>query len=352
MQIRRFVKWFLRSTQPEAQRARLIVRLVIVVALFVVLFWIIPIGKVIQALRAADLRLFAIGVAFGLVTIFLSSVEMLPLTRKQGINRNLLQIFAINLSVKFYLLLMPTMLVGSAVRWYRFAQPEGKVVESFVALAFFRLFETFLTLVMGLGFFLLSMQEAIQVSVGWVVLLIVVIVFVWVLITRFSLPIYRWIRGRAGALPDRPYLHPILDSLEKVLSTASSYADMPASGLFLMIGAGILSALAGITSALFLAEAVGINLGFLEIGWIQAVVSLASQLPFTIGEGLGVREVTLVAVLSLFGINAAHALAFSFLIFIRNILIALLGGILEAIEALRARRLVRLAAIHRDTNDL
>jgi len=92
--------------------------------------------------------------------------------------------------------------------------------------------------------------------------------------------------------------------------------------------------------------------GFLEMGWIQAVVSLASQLPFTIGEGLGVREVTLVAVLSLFGINAAHALAFSFLIFIRNILIALMGGILEAIEALRARRTVRLAEIHRDTNDL
>ncbi len=352
MHIRRFVKWFLRSTEPQAQRARLIVRLVIVLGLFVVLFWIIPIGKVIQALRAADIRLFAIGVVFGLATVFLSSVEMLPLIRKQGIKRNLLQIFAINLSVKFYLLLLPTMLVGSAVRWYRFAQPEGKVVESFVALAFFRLFETFLTLVMGLGFFLISMQEAIQVSVGWVVLLILVIVLVWVLITRFSLPIYRWIRARAGALPDRPYLHPILDGLEKVLSTASSYADMPASGLFLMIGAGILSALAGITSALFLAEAVGINLGFLEMGWIQAVVSLASQLPFTIGEGLGVREVTLVAVLSLFGINAAHALAFSFSIFIRNILIALMGGILEAIEAFRARRLVRLAAIHRDTNDL
>jgi len=352
MHISRSMKWFLRSAEPQAQRARQIVRIIIVIGLFIVLFWIIPIGKVIQAIRAADARLFAIGFIFGLVTVFLTSVEMLPLTRKQEINRNILQIFAINLSVKFYLMLTPTTLVGSGVRWYRLAQPEGKVVEAFVALAFFRLFETFLTLVMGLGFFLLSMQETLQVSVGWVVLLIVVIVLVWVLITRFSLPIYRWIRERAGSLPDRPYLHPILDSLEKVISTASSYADMPARGLVLMIGSGILSALAGITSALFLAEAVGIKLDFLEMGWIQAVVSLASQLPFTVGEGLGIREVTLVAVLSLFGINAANALAFSFLMFIRSFLIALIGGILEAIQALRTRRVARPAVINRNTNHL
>jgi uncharacterized protein (TIRG00374 family) len=351
MQISRSIKWFLRSAEPQAQRARQITRIIIVLGLFIILFWIIPLGKVIQAIRATDARLFAIGFVFGLVTVFLTSLQMLPLTRKQGINRNVFQIFAINLSVKFYLMLTPTTLVGSGVRWYRLAQPEGKVVEAFVALAFFRLFETFLTLVMGLGFLLLSVQGAIQVSIGWIILLILTIVFIWVLITRLSLPIYRWLRVRAGTLTDRPYLQPVLDSLEKVLSTASSYADMPARGLFLMIGSGILSALAGITSGLFLAEAVGINLNFLEMGWIQAAVSLASQLPFTVGEGLGVREVTLVAVLSLFGINAANALAFSFLIFIRSALIALVGGILEAIQALRTRRVARPAMISRNTND-
>jgi len=37
---------------------------------------------------------------------------------------------------------------------------------------------------------------------------------------------------------------------------------------------------------------------FVEMGWVLAVVQLITQLPFAAASGLGVREVTLVALLT------------------------------------------------------
>ena len=96
--------------------------------------------------------------------------------------------------------------------------------------------------------------------------------------------------------------------------------------------------LTGIFSGLFLAWALGIEINFLNMGWIQAVVLLATQLPFAVAGGLGIREVTLVALLGTFGVSADLSLALSFLIFVRSILIGLLGGLIEAIGALRNKR--------------
>jgi len=338
MQLRKFARWLLKSDQPNAQRTRRLVKFAIVLGLLIALFWIVPLRSVVQALLKTDPLLFAVGVVLSLIAILLTSVQMKPLLENQGINRSILQINNINLAVKFYLLLMPTSLVASGYRWYRFAQPEGKVTESFVALAFFRLFRTFLVLTMGLGFLLISMQQNYIFRVGWIALLVLGIIVIWVVITRYSIPIYTWFRKHAGFILDRSFLQSFLSIVEKILSSASSYADMPIPALLLSMSAGILAILVGIASGVYLARAIGIDLGFLELGWALSIMSLATQFTLSIMEGLGVREVTLVAVLSLFNISAEQALAFSFLIFCRGVIISLLGGLIEALNTLQNNR--------------
>ena len=143
MQLRKMVGWFLKSDQPKAQRARRLVKLAIILGMLIALFWIIPMRSVIRALLNTDPIFFTIGLALNLVKVFLTSLQMKPLLDNQGIDRSISQIYKINLAVKFYLLIMPSSLVASGIRWYRFAQPEGKVAESLVALAFIRLFKTF-----------------------------------------------------------------------------------------------------------------------------------------------------------------------------------------------------------------
>ena len=338
MKFRKFARWFLKSDQPNAQRARRLARLIIVIGLFIAMFWIVPVESVIQALLKTDPLLFSIGVILGLLTIFLTSVQMKPLLDNQGIDRSTMQIFKINWVVKFYLFVMPSSLVASGIRWYRFAQPEGKVAESLVALAFYRLFRTFLVLAVGLGFLLISIQQSYSFRIGWIVILILGIVLIWIVVTRYSIPIYSWIRKHAGFILDRPFLRSFLRIVEKLLTSASAYADMPMRDLLYSMAAGILAALVGILSGIYLARAIGLELGFLELGWTLSVMSLATQFSLAMMEGLGVREVTLVALLSLFDVSAEQALAFSLLIFGRGLVTALLGGLIEAFDALRKDR--------------
>ena len=345
------MRWLWKSKAPKAQRTRQFIKLIILVALFIVLYWVVPFDQVIRALASADPLYLVVGMVLGFVSIFLTAVQIEPLTRNQGIKHSIGQILAINLVVKFYLQFTPGTLVGSGIRWYRLAQPGGKFVEALVALAFFRVLETFITLSMGLGFWLLSGEQTLEVSIGWLLILILGIILAWVLITRYSLAIYAWFKSRAAAVLNRPHWELITGRVEKFLTAVTAYANLPAFDLLLSISAGIGSALAGIASGVFLAQAVGIELSFLDMGWIQAIVLFATQLPFTVAGGVGVREVTLVAILPTLGVSAELALALSLLMFLRSILIGLCGGIIEAYGTLRRKSSSSIDPYHGDAQE-
>jgi uncharacterized protein (TIRG00374 family) len=352
MPVMHTLRWFLKDPAQEAQRLRQIAKLLFLLALFTALFWMVPIRDVLRAMLSADPALLLIGMALGFVSMFLSAVELEPLTRNQGIRHGIGSLLAINLAVKFYTQFMPTTLVASGIRWYRLAEPGGKKAEALAALAFFRALETFITLAMGLGFWVFSGQQSLQVSAGWVAAFLALLIAGWVVITRYSLPIYGWFKSRLARLVERPLLRPFLRYLEKFLGAVTAYASLPARDLLLAVTAGVISALTGIVSGTVLANSIGIPISFLHMGWIQAIILLATQLPFAVAGGVGIREVTLVAILATFGVSAELALALSFLLLIRGFLLGLLGGVVEAVNILRAKRLPAAETAPRDTEEL
>jgi uncharacterized protein (TIRG00374 family) len=337
MQLTQPIRWFLQSNTLEARRTRAFVKLALLIGLFVALFWVIPVEQVIQALLNADPGLLATGMALGFLSTALTAVEMKPLTKNQGIEHGVLSILAINLAVKFYSQFMPTSLVGSGLRWYRLSQPGRKIAESLAALAFFRVLETFLTIAIGLGFYLASDQTIFQLSTGWMILLLLGIILAWIVITRYSLPLYGWFTNQLT--PHLPaYAGPLIRRVEKFFKAISAFAEIPAPDLLLAVSAGAASTLSGIASGTVLAQSLRIDISFIEVGWILALVQLLTQLPFAAAGGLGIREVTIVALMASLGIGAELALALSFLLFVRGILIAVTGGIVEAIWLLRHDR--------------
>lgn len=336
MSVKNTIRRFLWDDGKEMQRLRRWVKILLLLALFGVLFWIAPLKDVIAALLAADPLLLVVGMLLGFLSTALTAAEIEPLTRSQGIRRSVWQILEINLAVKFYSQFTPTTLVGSGLRWYRLAQPGDKTAEALAALAFFRVLETFLTVTTGLAFWILADQEQVQVNLAWLGLMIAVIIGGWYAVTRKSLEMYAWIKAHGAGFLEQARWRPLGRRIEKVLTAVSAYARMPALDLLAAAGAGLLSVLVGIASGMYLAQAVGIEIGYLDMGWIQALVLLTAQLPFAVAGGLGLREVTLVATLATFGIAAELALAFSFLLFARGLLISLLGGALEGLRALRS----------------
>lgn len=337
MSVKNIFLWYLRGESTAAQRARRITKILLLLALFIFLFWIVPVYKVVQAILAADPLYLLIGLVLSFASTALTAVEMEPLTRNQGIRHNLWQILEINLAVKFYSQFTPTTLVGSGLRWYRLSQPGGKVAESLAALAFFRSLETFLTLTTGLAFWMLAGQvKSLGANLFWIIVVILGIILSWILVTRKSIPLYEWFKTHGGQFLERPLWRPLTRRMEKFLVAVSAYAHMPALDLLLAVFAGVASVMCGILSGVVIAQAVGIEIGFLEMGWIQAVVLFATQLPFAVAGGLGLREATLVALLATYGVGAELSLAFSFLLFVRGVIISLTGGITEAVRALRS----------------
>ncbi len=336
--------WLWRDESKPAQNVRRALKFLFILALFAGLFWITPLDQVVQALLHANPLYLGVGVLLSGLSTVLTAFELEPLTRHAGLPHSTWRILSINLAVKFYSQFTPTSLVGSGLRWYRLSQPGNQGAEALAALAFFRMLETFLTVTLGVGFFVASGNQTVQLSWAWLAALIVAIILGWIAITRLSVPLYQAFKRLTGGLLERHWLRPFTRRLEKFLIAVSAFADISAWRLFLAVFWGAASVLAGVASGTIIAQAVGIDIGFMQMGWIQAVMLLTTQLPFAVAGGLGIREVTLVALLAGFGINTEFALAYSFLLLVRGVMISLLGGVTEGIDALAARAHTQPAA--------
>jgi len=331
------VKWLWSDDSPSARRTRWVLKIALVFLLLIALFWVVDFWEVIHALATADPLFLIIGFALTFLRVYLTAVQLMILVRKQGINLGVDQIIYINLSVKFYLLFLPGDLVGSGIRWYKLSQPSGKRAEALAAVAFNRLFDLFLIFVLGLGFWLLSSQDYVQIDGSQLVVLILLTILLWFILTRLSIPLSKLIASRAGETYSSSLFQFGMQKLEKFLLAVANYADFTVWQLLFVTIVGISRQLVGIGSFVFLAKAVGIEMSFIEMGWIRSIVLLAAYLPISFAGGLGVREITLVALLSTFGISAELAIAFSLLLLARGVFLGLAGGLLEAIHSLRDR---------------
>lgn len=326
-----------RGTTPTARRVRRAIKIFFLIALFIVLFWIVPIRDVIYALLNADPLNIFLGLILVFPVVFLGAVQLKLLIRRLGISLSVLQILGINLTIKFYMLFMPNAFVGSGLRWYKFSKPDGKTAEALAAVAFNRILDTFLVVVIGLGFWILSGDQVIQKGGIGLIIIIIGTVGFWYVLTRVSLPVYKWFTSRFMNYEEESFWYRLVNKTGQLMVAVSTYAEFSVWELMLVITVGTARNLINVVSFLLLARSVGIELLYIDMGWIQSVVTLTALLPFSIGEGLGYREVSLVAILGTFGISADLALAFSFIIFIRSVMLGLVGGVIEAVQTLQVK---------------
>lgn len=323
------------------RRIRWLARVFTLIVLFLVLFWLIPIKDVVHVLALVKWEYLVWGYFFIFLSIIFSSLEMFSITRHQKIFHGFGYILQVNLAVRFYTQFMPTALIASGIRWFRLAQPWGKRAESLAALAFFRSLDTFITLAVALIFWVLSLNQQVGQNFGVNILIIglflLAIPLFWFLITRKSILMYLWLKDHGAKFLSTPFWQPISQRLEKFLIAISAFKNFPLLSFLSAFSAGILSVLCNVFSGVILAWAVGIEIGFFEMGWIQAIITIATQLPFAVAGGVGIREVTLVVLLGMYGVSGEKALALSFVILLRGFLIAIIGGGTEFVRSLSLR---------------
>jgi len=328
--------WFGRDAEPSKRRVVQAVKLVILICLFAALFWIIPIADVLQVIKSALPALLLIGFAITFLKLYINGVMLGLLTKKQGFSISYNRLFAVNLIVKFYTLFLPGTMIGSGIRWAKIS-PSGKSAESLAAVAFNRFLEIFIIIVTGFFWFLTGIK-AETVSVLIILLFIISMILVWVIFIKVGNFLVDWFDKKPRLETENPKWQTIWNYLKKIIRSLSVYTHFSNKEMGLLFGLGVLAYLIGLASDFLIARSINISISIIDLGWIRSIILLAAYTPISFAGGLGIREVSLVVLLAMFGIDADIALAYSLLILARTVILSLVGGVLELVEVLQKRK--------------
>lgn len=305
--------------------------------LIALLLWRVDVAEVGRVLAVASPGLMALaGLLFFLMHV-LNALKLRVLLPELRAGR----LLAYTLVAQLYALVLPGQLAGEAVKAYRLSRDErrgqgqgeiggGRIVS---AVAFDKVTGIVgLLLLTGGG---LAMQSArfgggLLVGVGLVLagLVAATVLLAWAPARALLLALLGW---RAG--PRREAL--LLGPLRRFLEAWRDQTRRPGRAL-LSVAVGIAVQVAAVTGSQALGLAVGIDQPFSVWSAVIGLMSVIVLMPVTVA-GIGLREASLVGLLDLVGVPHAQSLALGFGILAFQVMVALLGAVID-LTVLRERR--------------
>lgn len=297
-------------------------------AIFLYLLLTLDLSHVAAAFRQASPRFLAAGLVFVVAIRFLLAWQTALALKYCGMAITTARVFVVNTIVGFYLIFLPTF-TGGVIKWHRFSASDGKGFEVLAGLLFIKVLNLALIALIGLGAISLFSSSAPWVSYRLLVLIAA---------------------GGAGAVFARKPLSSLLFSASfkslharfphvaagdwhRVRQALAALGAIPARG---MIGLAVFPLLIqGVLTGLFMmvALSLGHHLPVPVLVWISAAVILIQHIPLSV-SGLGLREGALVLVLPRYGLSQPEAMAFSMILMGYALVMAAVGGVLEAREQL------------------
>ncbi len=331
-----------------------LLRLAIATLLLSLLFVKVDVKDVLAELRNVDTGLWCVAIllsfAFRGILTYQTSVGLSPL----GMHATFGQLLKITLIADFYALILPgTLLAGGAASWYKLKRIENKGIASAALVVFFRITYTLTLLGVGLVAICLdarSWMRALRLPALGMFLACLVLFLPFI-----SRPAARFVaRTTEPVLRSRRLPEWLQSKVREGRDTVFRFQTLRASQILLVFALSMLAIALAIFVWHLLAKAVGIQLPLLVIAWISSFLWIVEVIPISIG-GLGLREMSLVAILHDYGIAQAQAVSYSLAIFSLMVVSGLAGGFLEAWEALFDTRVPRGAladrTMKRQTNE-
>jgi hypothetical protein len=276
-----------------------------------------------------------------LITIpvyYLDALQFKVMTDKLGMKISALEILVTNLVVKFYSMVLPGTFVSSGIRWYRFSSISNQPMPALAALTYSRLYNIFLSIFLGLGFWLMASRSASEFNVTQMMLMFAGITLAMFVLPRLSQWMVGWIGKWESKTKGKWFLEVIYRNLAKVLLAFASYRDLTRWEYLKMILFGLSSQLISLYSYMLLAEALHLQIPWMQMGWMRSLALLAVYLPINFSPGIGMREIGLGAILLAVGIGAEQTVAFTLLVLFRTIVFSLVGGVIELTRGLRRKQ--------------
>jgi uncharacterized membrane protein YbhN (UPF0104 family) len=283
-----------------------------------------------QAVRGARWHYLAAVWSGNVLFSLLQAYTLRIILRKQGCEVGLHRLFAATCVTAFYSLFLPGVM-STGVKWYILRRSTGKGVNVLSSMLYNQVTLTIMLVVAGLVALAftdpartMSSETArppylVPACMGMAGFLVVS--FVLVLNDRTGGPALRLLQGALRRWP-----HAIQ---EKGRAMLDQIATFQTAGWRFHAVIALLNIIDGLLvgSLIYLlaARAAGVVVPIGALVWLYAVVFALSKIPITIAN-LGVREVTLVGVLGLYGVTRSAALLMSMVWFSGAVFMGLLGA--------------------------
>lgn len=304
----------------------LILKVTIGIGILWYVFRITPVSEILAALSQTYLPLVIIGLLFDPVSLFLSALNMKVLFGIQGTKLPLRSILRINFITEFYGFFLPGLISSGLIRWHQFARASGKPADAFTSILFVRLWDTIITLAIGMIFWLFEPLAHSNKTVGALLVLsccFICMIAVAIFNRRLSAFVRQKIVNR-GFIPDsvKNKILALIDS-----STRFGSSRKQVAGITLLIVT--IRQILGLLTFVFFASSLGIHANLISLGWTYSMLNIVLILPITF-SGIGVREGSLILLLNSYGVASAQAVALSWLLFLNVFVLRVIGGLLEA----------------------
>ena len=292
------------------------------------LAWVLhvtPLNTVIQALQASNLPLLVLGVLMNVATRVAAAERTLVMNRGLGLLVSRWQTLETLFISNFYSLLSPGPWLSGVVSVYRYKSFGTSVAGGVSSLLASRGVEFVVIIIWGFACALLdphvsaaSIRHPLQVG-ALCLLMATCGIVLWLSVhRRFKAAGFE--RNGVALLRHRVFA-----------KVADVWSQIAAQGVYVALKASVPASLQILLSGaalMVLASSLQVDISWMSGIWISAAVYAAVLLPISIA-GLGVREITLVKSFALLGFAPRTAVAVSVLLFLDQLVSALIGGLLQ-----------------------
>jgi glycosyltransferase 2 family protein len=253
-----------------------------------------------------------------------------------GLSLKVRDLFRFNIVTTFYSLLFPGDLIAGTIAWYKLSFPIRKEIEVGTLLTYFRLLNTLTLLIIGgIGAWFDPYLGTPQIRIIIAIMLFGVFTL---FIPFFRTPLSAFVKNIGNKIllkfPLQKYLYPLSS---RVWASIEVFQNIGIHTMILLIGISFIFHLTGILTYYLLTIALDIHMSIFLVGWVRSFLNILHSIPITIG-GLGVRETSIVYILTNYGVTSTKAFSFSLAVFCLILVPGILGGLVEGWNLIYTRR--------------
>ena len=302
--------------------------------LFLIIAWIISSINIKEAAKVflkTNLYYFLIAFLLSNLSHIIITIKWQRLSSPLKIKSSFLDLLALNYISVFYSIFVPGQGSGELIKGLKMTKKEGSSQKVWIPIFIDKITNLLIIFLIGLSAILLDKTFSkntllvILVSAFSIFLLMLIFILFSENTSRIVEVLKKYIANILGILKIKNNF--IKDFSVTYIKEYKKHNFL----LFETIFWSFLTKIPHIFAFYFFALSLNIKLNLIQSAWLFSIVSVASLLPVSF-SGLGVREGTIVVLLSQIGVQNYMALSLSMLIFTTGIITGLIGGLIEVFK--------------------